>query len=268
MITKLSKILHRKNDCHKGDFGHILVIGGDIGMGGAVTMATEAAYKTGAGKVSVLTKPEHISALLCRTPNAMYISQNDDKIFDNKTVVAIGMGLGKSAWARELFAKTMRTKLPKIIDADALNLLSESEEKFDLANCIITPHIGEAAHLLATSTSEIQKNREVAIKKLYEKYGAIAVLKGNGSLIYDGAKIIKCPHGNAGMATAGMGDILSGIISGLLAQKLNASDAAFFGVNIHALAGDLVAKKHGMIGMTPLDLFKFLPQIINSVDSE
>ncbi len=267
MTTKLSEILHRKNDCHKGDFGHILIIGGDVGMAGAVIMAAEAAYKTGAGKVSVLTKQDHISALLSRVPNAMYILENDD-IFNNKTVIALGMGLGKSSWSRDLFKKAMQTKLPKIIDADALNLLSESLEKFDLTNCIITPHIGEAARLLALSTDKIKNNREAAVKKLYEKYGAIAILKGNNSLIYDGQEIIKCPHGNAGMATAGMGDVLSGIISALLAQKLSAKDAAFYGVNIHALSGDLVAKEHGMIGLTPLDVINFLPRIINFVYDE
>jgi len=260
------QILTRQADSNKNDFGHVLIIGGDHGMGGAVIMAAEAAYRAGAGKVTVLTREENLAPLLARLPNAMSIAPDSSKqkIFANKTVIVIGCGLGKSDWAKKLFALAMSSDLPKIIDADALNILSESKKTFDLSNAIITPHVGEAARLLGISTSEIQKNRAASVKKLYQKFGATAVLKGKGSLIFGTAKKIhQYSHGNSGMATAGMGDVLSGLISGLVAQHLDNEKSAIYGVNIHAMAGDMVAKKQGEIGMMPQDLFEFIPQIIN-----
>lgn len=267
LITQLK----RKPDANKGNFGHVLIIGGDFGMGGAAIMAAEAAYRSGAGKVTVLTHEENLTALLSRLPSAMTISQNLiseknwEKIFDEKSVVVIGPGLGKSAWSRELFAAAMSVNLPKIIDADALNLLSESEKIFDLKNSIITPHPGEAARLLKISTDAIQLNREISAQKLYEKFGAIAVLKGKGTIIFSNKSIHQCAYGNAGMAVAGMGDVLSGLIAGLVAQHLDIADAAILGVEIHGLAGDLVAKKQGEIGMIPSDLFAYIPLIINDL---
>ncbi len=262
------QLIKRQPDSNKGNFGHVLIIGGDFGMGGAVIMAAEAAYRAGAGKVTVLTREENWSALLARLPNAMTlpIDSSSEKILANKSVIVIGCGLGKSEWARELFEMAMASNLPKVIDADALNILSESKKTFDLSNSVITPHVGEAARLLAISTDEIQKDREAAIKKLYQKFGATSILKGAGTLVLSNTKTIyKCPYGNSGMATAGMGDVLSGLIGGLIAQHLNNAEAAIYGVNIHAFAGDLVAKKQGEIGMMPNDLFKYIPRIINQV---
>ena len=258
----------RKNDANKGDFGHALIIGGDYNMGGALIMAAEGAFRVGCGKVSVLTRKENFSQLLTRLPNAMtaaFDGNNYLEIEKNKNVIVIGCGLGRSAWANELFMEVLNSIRPKILDADALNILSESKKSFDLSNTIITPHVGEAARLLALSTDEIQQDRELSVKKLYDKFGAITVLKGYGTLILGhNQKITKCEHGNAGMATAGMGDVLAGIIGGLVAQNLDLEAAAIAGVNIHALAGDLVAKKQGEIGMIPSDLFEYLPQIINN----
>ncbi|MBP7710504.1 MAG: NAD(P)H-hydrate dehydratase [Rickettsiales bacterium] len=265
-MKNLKLLLARKPNSNKGDFGHVLIIGGDLGMGGAVIMAAEAAYRVGAGKVTVLTKEENFSPLLSRLPNAMTITCENSaaEILKNKSVIVIGCGLGKSIWAHDLFEMAMASNLPKIIDADALNILSESKKTFDLANSIITPHVGEAARLLGISTAAIQKDREGAIKKLRKKFGATCVLKGQGTLVLGKTKEIhQCSHGNAGMATAGMGDVLSGIIGGLVAQHLSNCAAATYGVDLHAFAGDLVAKKQGEIGMMPTDLFALIPQIIN-----
>ncbi len=264
------KILERKIDANKGDFGHVLAIGGDYNMGGAIIMTAEAAYRTGAGRVTVLTRAENLTALISRLPSSMSISADIvskkkwDEIFTGKTVAVIGPGLGKSEWARELFAVVMHRNLPRLIDADALNLLSESKEKFDLENAVLTPHPGEAARLLDVSVEEIQKNRELAAQKLYEKYGATIALKGHGTLICSEGKIVhKSKFGNPGMAVAGMGDVLAGIISGLTAQGLSHKDAAILGVDIHGLAGDLIAKKQGPIGMMATDLLPLIPPIIN-----
>lgn len=264
MSLKIS--LQRNSNSNKGDFGHVLIIGGDHGMGGAVIMAAEAAYRVGAGKVTVLTREENFVPLLARLPNAMTASSsaNVAEIFAGKTVIVIGCGLGKSGWGRNLLKMALAQNLPKIIDADALNILSESGENFDLTNSVITPHVGEASRLLALTTKEIQADRESAAQKLQKKYSAIIVLKGEGTLIL-GEKLHQCSAGNAGMATAGMGDVLSGIIGGLVAQHLNLENAASFGVNIHAIAGDLVKKEQGEIGMMPTDLFQHIPQIINGL---
>lgn len=263
---ELKYLTKRKPDSNKGDFGHVLIIGGDRGMGGAVIMAAEAAYRVGVGKVTVLTQKENITALLSRLPNAMTFLSNisAEKILENKTVIVIGCGLGKSQWAKKLFKMAMNSNLPKVIDADALNILSTTKENFDLSNSVITPHVGEASRLLRISIEEIEKNRQEAIQKLYEKFGAVSVLKGNGTLVLGNKKVVyKCPYGNPGMATAGMGDVLSGLIGGLIAQNLKNEKAAILGVNIHALAGDSVAKKQGEVGMMPQDLLAYVPHIIN-----
>lgn len=265
-VSTQKHLQKRKVDSDKNNFGHALIIGGDRNMGGAVIMAAEAASRAGAGRVTVLTRQENIAALLARLPNAMSVVSEKltKEILQNKSVIVIGCGLGRSAWAKKLFSDAMASDLPKIIDADALNILSEQKKKFDLSNSIITPHLREAARLLGISTVKITKNRELAARQLHEKFGAIAVLKGNKTLIAGNKKTIhQCPYGNPGMATAGMGDVLSGLIGGLAAQHLENYKAAILGVNIHAFAGDLVAKKQGEIGMMPQDLLPFIPQIIN-----
>ncbi|OFW79824.1 MAG: NAD(P)H-hydrate dehydratase [Alphaproteobacteria bacterium RIFCSPLOWO2_01_FULL_40_26] len=262
LLSKLPKLFKRKPDSHKGDFGHVLIIGGDYGMGGAIIMAAEAAYRTGAGKVSVLSRKENYTALLARLPNAMTIY--DGKIFDNKNVIAIGCGLGKSSWAKDLLKKTLASKLPKIIDADALNLISENKKILKLQNAIITPHVGEAARLLGLDTTQIQRNRKMAVKKLQKKFGCIAILKGKNTLICGDDFLHECQFGNPGMATAGMGDALCGIIAALVAQGLDLKNAAIYGVEIHASAGDLIAKKQGEVGMMPQDLIGAIPLVIRS----
>lgn len=257
--------MKRAVDSHKGNFGHVLIIGGELGMGGAVIMAAEAAYRVGAGKVSVLSRPENYTALLARLPNAMTCKYDGDlsKNLVDKTVIVIGCGLGKSDWAKDLLRQTLMCDLPKIIDADALNLLSESTKEINLNNkAIITPHVGEAARLLKISPQEVQKNRLESAQELRNKFNAVAVLKGSGTLVV-GDQTYQCRHGNAGMATAGMGDVLSGIIGGLVAQNFVLEQAAKFGVELHAKAGDLVAQNQGEIGMMPCDLLAYLPKLIN-----
>jgi len=264
-MKELQKLLKRKSDANKGNFGHVLIIGGDYGMGGAVIMSAEAACRSGAGKVSVLSRAENYTALLSRLPNVMTIFDEDEaKIFSGKSVIVIGPGLGKSAWAKKLLKAALACDLPKIIDADALNLISENKKITLLKNSIITPHVGEAARLLGCIVSQIQKDRNLSAKKLHEKFSAITILKGKNSLICGKNFLHECKFGNPGMAVAGMGDVLSGIIGALVAQNLNLKDAAIFGVELHAKAGDFINKKQGEIGMMPQDLFCALPKIINS----
>ncbi len=267
--TEISTLIpKRKTDTNKGDFGHILIVGGDNNMAGAVVMATEAAYRSGAGRVTVFTREKHFSALISRLPSAMTASANYQKdlqkIIRGKTIIAIGCGLGQSAWSNKMFKFFMQSNLPKVIDADALNLLSKSKQKYDLQNAILTPHAGEAGRLLGITAQEVQNDRIDAIQKLHKKYQATIILKGSNSLILSNdKKLYQCKFGNAGMAVAGMGDALTGIIAGLLAQNISLNKAAILAVNIHAIAGDLVKAKQGEIGILPTDLIDYITSVIN-----
>jgi hydroxyethylthiazole kinase-like uncharacterized protein yjeF len=268
-LTKLIK--PRKIDANKGDFGHVLIVGGDYNMGGSVIMAAEAAFRAGAGKVSVLSRKEHFLPLIARLPNVMTCQANSSndliKIAIDKTVIVFGMGFSSSNWSKELFDFFINYNpaIPKIIDADGLNILATKQSNYNLENTILTPHPKEAATLLATTTKEIQEDRDLAIKKLQQKYQATIVLKGNNSLILGKEqKLYLCPHGNPGMATAGSGDVLSGIIAAIKASNnLDNILAASLAVNIHAKAGDLYAKINGQKGMMATDLIGYISKATN-----
>lgn len=248
-------------DAHKGDFGHVLVVGGDHGAGGAVRMAAEAALRVGAGLVAVATREQNLFIVNCGRPELMCFGvESAEKIvplLSRATVIGIGPGLGFSAWGKQLFEATVGQSQPSIFDADALNLLSQ-EPRF-LPNCISTPHPGEAARLLGCTSNEIQEDRHAAIVALQKRYGGVFVLKGAGTLVIDEERnTYVCQAGNPGMATAGMGDVLTGVIAGLLAQGLSLANAAKLGVFIHATAADLSAAKDGELGMLATDLMPYL----------
>ncbi|MFV9988936.1 MAG: NAD(P)H-hydrate dehydratase [Coxiella endosymbiont of Dermacentor nuttalli] len=256
----------RERDSYKGNYGHVLVIGGDYGMGGAVRMAAETAARVGAGLVTVATRPEHVPIVSGSRPELMcyQVSEADD--LDNllrlATVVVIGPGLGKSNWAKSLLNRVLCTKIPKVLDADSLNLLAESPMQRE--DWILTPHPGEASRLLHVSCQEIQRDRFKAIRQLAQRYRGVVILKGAGTLIKGGKEEISvCPAGNPGMATGGMGDILSGVIGGLLAQKLSLVAAAQVGVLIHSLAADRAAEEEGERGLLATDLFPHLRALVN-----
>lgn len=264
-FSHLTNLLKREPHINKNDCGHVLIIGSDYFLGGAVIMAAQAASRCGPGKITVITRKEHFSALLSRVPNVMTADLSMNDIFAAKDVIVIGPGLGKSEWAKDLLTKALNSDLPKVIDADALNLISEFEKNPNLENCIITPHAGEAARLLKSNSKKIDEDREESIKKLRKEFAATCVLKGSGSLILGkSGKIHQCQFGNSGMSSAGMGDVLSGVLGALLAQGLNLEDAAVLGVNLHSFAADLVKENQGEIGMMATDLIKYFPLIINN----
>lgn len=256
----------RARDAYKGDYGHVCVIGGDYGMGGAVRMAAEAAMRIGAGLVTVATRPEHISVVSGMRPEAMChrCCNGDDlrDILERCTTIVIGPGLGKTEWAQELLSVVLESELPKVLDADALNILSDAPRPCD--NWVLTPHPGEAARLLHCGTGDVQNNRFVAARELQHQYDGVIVLKGSGTII-DGPSDIPyvCSAGNPGMATGGMGDILSGMIGGLLAQGLELERAAEAGVFIHAKAADKAAQAQGERGLLATDVLHYLPELIN-----
>lgn len=267
--TDLTPLLpKRSRSAHKGDFGHVLIIGGDCGMAGAVRMAAEAAARTGAGLTSIATKPDHADAIAAARPELMCHGINKPKelrpLIEKASVIVIGPGLGRQSWGESMWEAIEETKLPLVVDADALYHLSERPQH--QLNWILTPHPGEAATLLGTETSIIQNDRFTAAKKLQERFGGVAVLKGAGTLITDGIQpIAVCGMGNPGMASGGMGDVLSGIIGGLIAQGLSLSEAARLGVLIHSAAADRAALERGERGLLALDVVKKIRSIINGV---
>ncbi len=259
----------RKASSHKGSFGHVMVIGGDRGMGGAAIMAAQAAGRCGAGLVTVVTRPEHLSGLLARYPEAMGYGvtsgQELEPLLTRADVLVVGPGLGQGAWGEQLLQQALNSDKPLVLDADALNLLQRKQMFGALAgsNWVITPHPGEAARLLQWEVAKLQQHRFAAVEQLQRQFGGTAVLKGPGTLSCDGDAIHLCSAGNPGMACGGMGDVLSGVIGGLLAQGLDFPDAARLGVYIHATAGDRCADEQGQRGMQATDLLAQLRTVIN-----
>jgi NAD(P)H-hydrate epimerase len=256
----------RPRNCHKRDFGHVLVIGGDYGMPGAVGLVAEAALRVGAGMVTIGTRPEHAHQALARLPEAMVYglkTVNDlMPLIANATHCVIGPGLGTSDWAKELFIQVIASQLPMIIDASALRLLAQFPQQDD--NWVLTPHPGEAASLLGCSTQSIQADRYHSVSQLQVTFGGNIVLKGVGSLVRTAEPATYlCDAGNPGMATAGMGDVLSGVIAGLAAQGLSLEEAAKLGVWIHAHAADLAVRHEGERGLIATDLMSYLRHLVN-----
>jgi hydroxyethylthiazole kinase-like uncharacterized protein yjeF len=254
----------RRRTGHKGDYGHVLVVGGGEGMPGAVRLAGEAALRAGAGLVSIATHPSHAAMMVASRPELMphaVASPNDlAPLLERADVVAFGPGLGRSDWARALFDPLLAFDRPAVWDADALNLLAEQPGK--ARERVITPHPGEAARLLGETTAGIQADRPGALARLQAKYGGIAVLKGAGTLVSDLPVPLLCTAGNPGMGSAGMGDVLSGIIAALAAQGIELPRAAAVGVEVHARAGDRAAVA-GERGLIASDLLAELRAVVN-----
>ena len=261
-----SLLPRRERDSHKGTYGHVLIVGGDYGMGGAVRMAAEAAARVGAGLVTVATRPEHVPVVSGSRPELMchQVAEAKDleSLISRAIVVVVGPGLGRSEWAKSLFNKLLETKLPKVLDADSLALLAEHPMQRD--DWILTPHPGEASRLLEVSCQDVQRDRFEAVAVLQKRYHGVIALKGVGTLIKGDSEIIRvCPAGNPGMASGGMGDILSGVIGGLLAQRLSLSKATELGVFLHSLAADYAAEEGGERGLLASDLLPHLRLLVN-----
>jgi NAD(P)H-hydrate epimerase len=254
----------RMHDTHKGDCGRVLVIGGDRGMPGAVRLAGEAALRAGAGLVTLATRETHAAELASACPELLAHGCEDLSTFAPllaaHDVLALGPGLGRGEWSRASYAAALACGKPLVVDADALNLLAQAPQQRH--DWILTPHPGEAARLLGVTTAEIQGDRYVAVRALQERYGGVVVLKGSGTLIADAASVWCCSYGNPGMASAGMGDVLTGVIAALLAQGLSLSAAARVGVLVHARAGDTAASV-GERGLMARDVIAALRTQVN-----
>lgn len=254
----------RRPVAHKGDFGHVLVIGGDHGMSGALRLAGEAALRTGAGLVSAATRADHAASVSVARPELMSHGVESasalSPLLKRASVLAVGPGLGQGEWGRKLFSAVLESSLPMVVDADALNLLAA--EPAHRNNWILTPHAGEAARLLGKTVVQVQADRVTSALALQQKYGGVVVLKGAGSLVVGAVgEISICNDGNPGMASGGMGDVLTGVIAGLLAQGSDLTVAAQQGVCLHAHAADLAAKE-GQRGLLASDLFPYLRRLL------
>jgi len=263
----LARWLHpRRRDAHKGDFGHVLAIGGDEGYGGAIRLCGEAALRCGAGRVSVATRLGNVASLLAARPELMPRAVEDiaalRELLARADVLALGPGLGQGEWGRLLFDAIIASEKPVVVDADALNLLARAPRP--LPHAILTPHPGEASRLLGCSVAEIESDRFGAAQALVERYRAVVVLKGAGSIV---AALDRTPFviaaGNPGMASGGMGDVLTGCIAALMAQQLAPFDAASAGALLHAAAADAAAQQRGERGLLASDLFVPMQRLAN-----
>ena len=266
----LDELPEWRADIYKHQRGHCTVIGGDHGYGGAVAMAGEASLRAGCGLTSVVTQPQHVAAVLARCPEiittGVTCGQQLEPLLERPNVLVIGPGLGRSAWSEQLLQKAMLCALPMVVDADALNILAEGRVVSDrgIQQWVLTPHPGEAARLLDTNVADIQADRYAAVRKLQRKFNAVVLLKGPGTLIAgDDAMIKVCPYGNPAMATAGMGDLLSGIIGSLIAQGLSLQTATELGCCIHSSAADMAVNERGPRGLVATDILLYLHRLLN-----
>jgi hydroxyethylthiazole kinase-like uncharacterized protein yjeF len=254
----------RKRTVHKGQHGHVLVIGGDSGYSGAARLAAEAAARAGAGLVSIASREKHALMLNACSPELMCHGVETPEqlapLLDKATVVAIGPGLGRGKWASDLFNAALLGSVPLIVDADALNLLAQIPPR--KGRWILTPHPGEAGRLLGKTTTEINADRYTAAVSIQEKYSGICVLKGAGTLIARDGEIYVNITGNPGMASGGMGDVLCGVIAGLVAQGVALDVAARYGAYIHGAAADLAATE-GERGLLASDLLPYIRKLVN-----
>ena len=257
----------REINSHKGTYGRLLCIGGNRGTAGAIRLASEAALRSGAGMVRVYTHESSVVQVSAGRPELMVTDFNLEDALAWATCVVIGPGLGQDEWAESAFETTMKhcqsQNKPVVIDADALNLLCQQSTAYTLSDSILTPHAGEAARLLGVSIDDVESDRFNYARQCSQRYHAVCVLKGAGTLIDNEKKTWVCRHGNPGMATAGSGDVLSGILGALLAQGVETDIAAKYGVVLHAKAGDDIAQLYGQRGMIASDLFDAVRALIN-----
>lgn len=260
----LPRLAPRARTAHKGSFGQVLVIGGDHGFGGAALLSAESALRGGAGLVSLATRPEHLAASLARLPEVM--CQPTESTYQlpglcqRADVLVVGPGLGQQAWGRSLLSAAAASARPQVWDADALNLLATGCVELP-ADSLITPHPGEAARLLGVTTAAVQADRPAAALALAQKYQAVVVLKGVGSLVAapDG-RLCLCDRGHPAMAGAGLGDVLAGLLGALRAQRLEAFEAACLGVWLHASAGQRLGAQGR--GLAASDLIPTIRQLL------
>ncbi|MDG2278120.1 MAG: NAD(P)H-hydrate dehydratase [Pseudomonadales bacterium] len=260
------------DNAYKHELGHVLVVGGDLGMPGAVAMAGEAVLRVGAGMVSFATRIEHSTALVARLPEAMTIDPQGDGLavkLNQIDLVVLGPGLGRGAWGRSLYELVEASGKPTVLDADGLFWLANAQS-WGGGELFVTPHSAEAARLIGVTVGEIDDDRVACANEIARRYQARVNLKGPGSIVRLSDRVEVCRHGNPGMATAGMGDVLSGIVGGLLATAVRQGESkkeldGLFSLSIalHSAAADQAAASVGMRSLLATDVIRALPGVIH-----
>lgn len=272
----LKRIPERPAYSNKGTFGKVLLIAGSQGMSGAACLCGKASYRTGSGLVRILTPECNRQVVQTLIPEAIVSTWEqqcgEDVSFTDMLnwadVAAVGPGLGKSPEAKAILRNVLRDfHKPLVVDADALNLISEDSSLFEKRESpvIFTPHVGELIRLTKMKKEEILQDIVTAAKEAAEKYGVICVLKDARTVVSDGRKAYLNESGNNGMAAGGSGDVLTGVIAGLLAQGMEPFDAASFGVYIHGLAGDDAQKLYGTYGMMAGELADHIGYVMKRI---
>ena len=270
VITQLKK---REFNSHKGDYGRILIIGGDIGMGGAGILASEAALMSGGGLVTLASQKETIKPSLLRAPEVMTqdVSTPKDlsRCLDQKDTILCGVGFSHSSWSKEALGITLQFCEKHdgnlIIDGGALRILDKNYllKRNMPSKTILTPHPGEAAALLNLSCEEIQKDRINSAIKIRDKYNAYTILKGNKTIIA-GEAVYVCDEGGPELAIPGSGDVLAGILAGLISNQTDAELACKIAVSSHGIAGEDFLNKVGQIGLKSSELIEYIRLRINT----
>lgn len=255
----------RPASAHKGRFGHLLIVAGDRGFGGAGLMAAEAAVRSGAGLVTLATRPEHVAPALARCPSVMVQGMTHGSelapYLAKATTVVCGPGLGQAAWGQQMLQQVLASRPPRVLDADALNLLAQ-RVPVQAANQLLTPHPGEAARLLGVTVAEVESDRLAAAVALQQRYGGVILLKGAGTVIAGDNGCAVLQGANPGMATGGMGDVLSGIIGALLAQLGAVGPAAELGAALHLAGANRASGQLGYMALAPTDVIGALPELL------
>lgn len=256
------KLPERKHSSHKGTFGTALLIGGDSTMLGAIHLSALACLRMGAGLTKVFSREEHASQLSMLQPEIMAYADLTQwrELHESASALAIGPGLDQTEWGKSLFDLVSESDKTKVLDADALNLLAENPNRDE--NRVLTPHPKEAARLLGGSVSDVQMDRLAAVKAIQQKYGGVVLLKGTGTLVFDGENCFLVNAGNSGMSVGGMGDVLTGMIASLLAQGLSLMDATILSAQLHAEAGDFLAHQQGKASLIPSDLIEVFKRFL------
>lgn len=281
-IKALSLLPDRKARSNKGDFGRLLVVAGSEGMAGAAYFVAKAAYRMGAGLVEIFTHKANLIPLQTLIPEAIIkvYDQYDKNLLlpslERADALVIGCGLGQTPEARAILGDVLRNKkegLPTVIDADGLNLLSKNPSLLKYAKgAVITPHFLEASRLTGLSVSEIAASTKKTAWDLAKKHSLICVLKDHNTVISDGGEdIFINKRGNSGMATAGSGDVLAGVIGGILAQAARQEEKeslltyAALGVYIHSVAGDVAAERLGEYSLMASDIIDAIPTVLKRI---
>ena len=261
------KIPKRSKNSHKGDFGRVMIIGGSEGMGGAAILSSEASLFCGSGLVHLYTHPSNVEASLIRNPEVMALGINKNlSIQVDINVLLCGPGLKNDEWSNNIFNEVFKIKNIEtlIFDAGAFEFINEKKIN-ENKNIILTPHPGEAAKLLGISNNEVQEDRMNAAREISKRYSAYVILKGKDTIICskNSEDIFICSEGGPELSSGGTGDVLAGILSALIAQKLDIIDACIISVAVHARAGKIFKNKTGEIGLNASSLILTIRDLIN-----